>query len=252
MVRQVLGFGTVGMSAALLAAVPADVCAQRNALSGTVLDTAGAPIIRADVSVAAVRQLVQTDDRGRFYVPRLPDGDVEVMVRRLGYEPQRLFFVFVPDSAQSVTIIMQPNAKLLNAIEVSTTELRRRLWIEDFYRRRAHGIGTYIVREDIEKRQSLVPTDILRNTPGIRFVRVRGSNRGVRFNASSTGRRDCMPMIWVDGQKAPGLEIDDVTLNDIEGIELYNGPSTTPMQFSQGQSSFTCGTIVIWSRVPGS
>jgi hypothetical protein len=57
-------------------------------------------------------------------------------------------------------------------------------------------------------------------------------------------------LIWVDGQKAPGLEIDDIPLRDVEGIEVYNGPATTPMQFTAGHSMTQCGTIVIWSRPP--
>jgi hypothetical protein len=57
-------------------------------------------------------------------------------------------------------------------------------------------------------------------------------------------------MIWIDGQRAPGMEIDEIPLNDIEGIELYNGPSTTPAEFWQANGS-QCGTIVVWTRLPG-
>ena len=112
------------------------------------------------------------------------------------------------------------------------------------------GVGQYVTRDEIEKRWGGTPSDLLRNTPGIRFVRT-SRGKGIRFPTTSINRReDCMPMIWLDGQKAPGMEIDDITLGDIEGIELYNGPSTTPMQFSQMQGSNNCGTIVVWSRPP--
>jgi len=57
-------------------------------------------------------------------------------------------------------------------------------------------------------------------------------------------------MMWIDGQRAPGMEIDEIPLTDIEGIELYNGASTTPAEFSQTNST-QCGTIVIWTRLPG-
>jgi hypothetical protein len=89
---------------------------------------------------------------------------------------------------------------------------------------------------------------MLRNTAGLRFVRV-SSGRGVRFPTTSMSRRDCAPLIWIDGQKAPSMEIDDISLTDIEGIELYHGPSTTPFQFSTGSSN-ACGTIAVWSRPP--
>lgn len=47
------------------------------------------------------------------------------------------------------------------------------------------------------------------------------------------------------------MAVAEPDASDIEGVELYNGPFTTPMQFSQYSSSSTCGTIVIWTGVPG-
>jgi hypothetical protein len=48
------------------------------------------------------------------------------------------------------------------------------------------------------------------------------------------------------------MELDQIPANDIEGIELYRGASTTPAQFWQGSTQNTfCGTIVVWSRLPG-
>jgi carboxypeptidase family protein/TonB-dependent receptor-like protein len=251
MVRQVFVFGTVCMSAALLAAVPESVYAQRNALRGTVLDTTGAPLQRVDVGVAAAKQLVQTDENGRFYVSRIPDGDVEVMVRRLGYEPQTMHMLFSADRTDSVTVVLMPQVAILSGIEVTADQRRLREGIEDFYRRRARGVGNYVTREQIVARNSFAPSDVLRGMPGIRFVRVR-NGRGVRFNFTThmDAKRDCMPMLWIDGQRAPEMEVDDLPLTDIEGIELYSGPATTPMQFSQSAATMTCGTIVVWSRPP--
>jgi hypothetical protein len=57
----------------------------------------------------------------------------------------------------------------------------------------------------------------------------------------------CVPLIWVDGQAAPGLEIDDILATDIHAIELYKGASTTPGQFVTNGSA-QCGTVVVWTR----
>ena len=67
----------------------------------------------------------------------------------------------------------------------------------------------------------MVTSDVLREMPGIRLVRTR-TGRGIRFASASSRRGDCLPMIWIDGQRAEGLEVDDIPLSDIEGIELYN------------------------------
>lgn len=228
-----------------------DSHAQQGRLRGIVTDSAGTPIRDADIGIVALRKLTRTDDQGRFAFNSLRRGDIEVSVRRLGYHPQTAHVLITAGTIDALRVTLLPRAALLSSVEVAVTEERRREGIEDFHRRRIRGIGTYITREQIAARHSGTTSDVLRTTPGLRVVRLRGGGRGVRFETRSITRRDCMPMIWIDGQKAPGLEVDDITFTDIEGIELYNGPSTTPMQFSQGSSTSTCGTIVIWTRTPG-
>jgi hypothetical protein len=228
-----------------------DALAQHGTIIGIVVDSVDAPIRDADVGIRAERMLIRTDEQGRFRFDRLREGKLEVSFRRLGYEPRIVTVVVSGFAADSLLVRLAAKPVTLAGMNVSAGDYRRREGIEEFYRRRVRGIGTYIAREEIDARHSGTATDMLRNTPGLRFVQLRGGGKGVRFNSSAIARRDCMPMIWIDGQRAPGLEVDDVTLTDIEGIELYSGPSTTPMQFSQGSSHSTCGTIVIWSRPPG-
>lgn len=225
--------------------------AQQGTLRGTVTDSTGAPIANADIGIVALRRLTRTDDKGQFELAKLPPGDIELGVRRLSFEPRTIRVVIGAARVDSLLIVLIAHAAVLDAMNVNAGEVRRREMVEDFYRRRTRGGGgQFITRDQIEKRWGGAPSDLLRSTPGIRFVRVAGGGKGVRFPNTSIARRDCAPMIWIDGQKAPGMEIDDITLHDIEGVELYHGPSTTPLQFSQSQSSNTCGTIVIWSRPP--
>lgn len=219
-------------------------------LRGVVVDSAGrAPVSFADVSVVALHMITRADSLGRFTLAKVPKGQVELSVRRVGYEPQRQTIVLTGGSADSVLVVMVPQAEVLSAT-VSEGERRRRQMVEGFYARRARGIGSYVTRDDLEARHARVPTDGL-NMPGISLIHTRYGT-SVRFIGTSTVRRDCPPMLWVDGQRAPNMELDDIPVNDIEGIELYHGPSTTPAQFWLGNmSNAVCGTIVVWSRVPG-
>ncbi|MGH7637065.1 MAG: carboxypeptidase regulatory-like domain-containing protein [Gemmatimonadaceae bacterium] len=217
---------------------------------GQVVDSAGAPVADAHVSIAQARRLTRTDSAGTFQIARLSDDSVEVLVRRIGYKPRKVI-AFPHDATGRLRVVLEQDPALLEGVEVTAEVERLRTGIEDFYRRQALGVGTYFTRADFVSHNTLRASDVLRNAPGIRFIRIAGG-MGIRFNSSAIIRRDCTPMIWLDGQRAPGLEIDDVPASDIEGIELYKGPSTTPMQFSQYSSSSTCGTIVIWTRIPGS
>ena len=233
-----------------LCASATDVAAQdRGRLQGIVVDSSGRPIAEADVSIAAARQLTRSDSTGAFQFTRLPADSAAILVRRLGYKPQKV--IAMPgETAAALRVVLVRDPAMLEGVEISARLARKRSGIEDFYRRRARGVGTYFTRDDFIERHTQRASDVLRDVPGLRFVRIPGG-MGIRFNSSSIVRRDCIPMIWLDGQRAPGLEVDDVPASDIEGLELYNGPSTTPMQFSQYSSGSTCGTIVIWTRVPG-
>ena len=224
--------------------------AQQGALRGVVQDSTGAPIRDADVGIAALRRLTRTDELGRFAFVKLPTGELEVSFRRMSFEPRKLRVVISGTGVDSLPVRLKSNAALLAAVNVSTTELRLRQNIEDFYRRSVQGTGQYITRDQIESRWGGVPSDLLRNTAGVRLMRSANGGFTPRFPQTSLTKGDCPPLVWVDGQKAPGLEIDDIPLRDVEGIEVYSGPSTTPMQFTAGQSTTTCGTIVVWSRPP--
>lgn len=241
--------GILGL-AALLYLGTVEAGAQKVTVRGVVNDADGHAIPDADVAVVSARQVTRTDGRGRFALSRIPAGRVEITARRLGYAPGKLELVAEQDvDSIRLTLTIQP--ALIAAMEVSSNERQKRQWIEDFYRRRAQGLGQYVTRDEILARNSFRPSDMFRTTPGVQIMK----GRGLRFNYSKSldPRRDCPPLMWVDGQRALGMELDDLSLPDIEGIELYGGPSTTPMQFSSNiTSAQTCGTIVVWTRPPNS
>jgi carboxypeptidase family protein/TonB-dependent receptor-like protein len=226
------------------------VAPAQTVIRGVVVDSAGKPVTEVALAIVAIHQVTRTDDQGHFVLPAVPKGDVEISVRRIGYEPQLVRFAVSGGPADSIRVVIAELPEILDAVNVSAAERHRRQRIEDFYWRRARGLGTYFTREEILKRRASVPSDILRTAKGVRFVRT-PSGGGIRFNISSNPRAACVPMMWIDGQRAPGMEIDEISLNDIEGIELYNGPSTTPAEFWQA-SNAQCGTIVVWTRLPGS
>lgn len=75
---------------------------------------------------------------------------------------------------------------------------------------------------------------------------------GVRFGLASGRQRRCIPDLWIDGQRAHGMEIDDIPASTVEGIELYSSIATVPFQFStSGAGTERCGTVVVWSRPQG-
>ena len=220
-------------------------------LRGVVIDSATrTPVSGAEVSAAALRQFARTDHHGEFTLDKLPAGEIELSIRRVGYEPQRETIVATGGSRDSVLIVLVAQPEVLSGVAVSAAARRQREGVQGFYARRERGVGAFVTREDLEARHARVPTDAL-NLPGISLVHTRYGT-SVRFTTGASLRRNCPPTLWIDGQRARGMELDEIPVNDIEGIELYHGPSVTPAQFWQGNESNTaCGTIVVWSRTPG-
>jgi hypothetical protein len=55
--------------------------------------------------------------------------------------------------------------------------------------------------------------------------------------------------VGVDGQlKEWGFSVDEITPNEIHGIEVYSGPSTMPREFATLRPDGYCGLVMIWTR----
>jgi hypothetical protein len=48
-----------------------------------------------------------------------------------------------------------------------------------------------------------------------------------------------------------GYSIDDMPPGDVEGVELYAGAAGLPPEFNRMRGTTICGTVAIWTRIPG-
>lgn len=226
----------------------ASASAQTADLRGVVRDSVGAPIKDADIGILARHVIARTDGQGRFRLRRLPIGEYELSARRLGYQPVRTNVRIVESDSNSLVIVLHARPLALEGVEVSERAVNQLRNIEDFHRRRIQGLGQFVTREEFPQVSSVA--DMLRIIPGLRFVNIGAGQWGIRLPATNLYEQHCEPTIWVDGQTARDIEIDDIPVTDIEGIEVYSGPSTTPQRFAPSISRGSCGTIVVWTRPP--
>ena len=82
-------FGLVVL-ASLTCAVARPVAAQGGSVVGRVLDTAGAPLVRAMITIEAIGARAATDEQGRYELRGVPAGSYSVRARLLGFVPQVL------------------------------------------------------------------------------------------------------------------------------------------------------------------
>ena len=223
------------------------VPAGRRQLVGVVRDGAGAAL--EGVSVAIAGAAVRTDVRGAF---ELFTGDIDTVTiafRNVGFEPIDALLTARNRVWDTVLVQMEPTAQRLGNVKVTENRTRAALGLRDFEERRARGIGTFITREDIIERGASRLSDLLRTKRGVNVVRGK-----VRFVANTAGSRNssCQPDIWLDGKRSRGMEVDEILPSTVEAMELYPYLSTIPAEFQPiGANTTPCGTIVIWTRIPG-
>jgi hypothetical protein len=142
-----------------------------------------------------------------------------------------------------------------------------------FERRAAAGFGTFIRADELRQREEVTLRYVLARIPGLRLVTYQNATfaalvrssaamnapRAIPWDANSPRR--CWVQIYLDairiygpiaaargssdaGQPVPN--IDDFRVRDLEAIEFYPGPASTPAEL--GGTGATCGTLVLWTR----
>ena len=151
----------------------------------------------------------------------------------------------------------------LAPLEVTVTPRNRWLSLQGFYERRIESglSGSYITRQDIERRNTDMITDLIDDFAGVRVIHSGPGKRTIRFNR---GHGNCEPDLYVDGAlyrasspsmltdggiswRESGNKVDDfnmVSANQIEAVEVYVG-AATPIQFTNANG---CGVVLMWLR----
>jgi hypothetical protein len=242
---------TLAVLAPMLRCVDAQAQAV-GAIHGQVRDSAGAPVTNVEVRVPSTGAVARTDTTGSFHFVNVPTGKRELNLRRLGYEPASVNADVARDRIVAVTVVLEIMAVELPGVVVAELARQRNL-LRDFYDRSERGFGHFITREQIEKRNPANLSDMMRQIPGARLIPNRlGGTATLRFSrAIMAPGRDCPPQYWVDGVKTWALNIDDILPQDVEGVEVYSGPSALPSQYNTRDGTTICGVVLIWTRIPG-
>jgi carboxypeptidase family protein/TonB-dependent receptor-like protein len=213
-------------------------------LFGTVTDTSGTRLSRAEVWLVAMSTLrAITNDSGEFELAGLPAGSVTLAVRRLGYESATFSTTLKPGKTHRGTFPLTPSPRTLSEVKVQDTVSS---WLSLFEQHRSMQRGSFITRRDFEKDNLRVASDILRRVPGVQVVPTRFGT-AITMNRGA-GARTCRPQLYVHQTPYSG-NFDDFTPDDIEALEVYVGISEIPPDLiTMGRP--ICAAIVIWTREP--
>jgi hypothetical protein len=237
-----------GSLVALLAA--AELPAQSTgSLTGKITAPDGNPIASARIAVpgTALEAVAALD--GAFRIHGVPSRSQTLRVRMLGYQPRLLTVEIVAGETLHVDVILTPHPLPLDTVEVSS-HVAVSPGMRGFAERRQRGPGVFFTRDEIQRMQPRVLTDVLRRVPGLQVRPIRG---GMGNNVSVQARgSECPMMFFMNGSTFPlpgDQPIDHfVAPEEVIAVEVYAGSSEIPAQFNSSRFNSRCGVIVIWTR----
>ncbi|HEY4216185.1 MAG TPA: carboxypeptidase regulatory-like domain-containing protein [Gemmatimonadaceae bacterium] len=248
-----------------------------SSVTGRVLD-GNVPIVNADVVLSSMMEdttsvNTHTDSSGAFSLRRIAPGVYRLSARRVGYEQSAVAIIVSANANIIDPIQLHRSAQLLDRVVVTDPTGKPARYgslsrMDEFYERRAHGVGHFFTRESLDSAGPSSLDAILRRVAGVHvstgpnFLNVqfaqcraallpqqRGGSGATHF-AASTDTAGSFALV-VDGVMISHAEIPEMlasfNLSQIEAIEVYRGPSELPMEVMGN----ACAAIYIWSRVIG-
>ncbi|HEX8242275.1 MAG TPA: TonB-dependent receptor plug domain-containing protein [Longimicrobium sp.] len=207
----------------------------------------------ADAEVWVGRTRASTDSAGNALLP-LRSARETVIVRRIGYGDERRE---VSPGPASLEVALTPSPVALGRVSATSRRLPLSPPLQRFYQRLEHGRGSFVTREQIDRRKPRRLTDLFREIPGVRVANTPRGDRLVMTGATPAMYRvdprwepgDCPVQYYLDGvsyQPDYAGVPNDVRPDEVEGIEVYRRLSEVPVEFRRPGAE--CGVVVIWLK----
>ena len=214
---------------------------RRKAVDGIVVDKGKTPVPSAQLELkrpGEQSQVTRSGNDGRFSFPNVQTGPVALTVRRMGYTAKTINIDVSPSGvADPVEVELEEIPSDISAVLVESSKQH----LAEFYQRKAtNSFGKFFETTDIQRRNPLYLSEMVAAVQGARISSKGAGNRILL--------RDCQPMVWVDGMRAPGAELDDVARpGDVAGMEVYPSNAGLPAEY-QDRNNRMCGAIMIWTK----
>jgi len=211
-------------------------------VAGVIRDVGGIPISDAEVGIvsgARLQQIVTTAADGKFLITGVAWGTVPLRIRRLGYAMQSFDVDTRVPSSATLEIVLRTVASELEEVTIAASD---QVKLREFYEHKQQraSFGRFLEQHDIRRLGPINPSDLFRTVPGVVISTASGGNT-IRI-------RGCQPMVWVDGQRVPGAELDEVIHpSEIAAIEFYPSNAGIPAQYLE-RGNRLCGSVLVWTR----
>ena len=207
---------------------------------GRVTDARRAPLQGVEVQLViddSVHRAIRTDSSGSFALMGA-SGPATLRARLFGFRPRSMSVD--ARERREVAIVLEPMPAELEQIKVVGRIDDSRGRLREFYMHREQAkFGRFFDRDDIESKRPRRLSELMRFVPG---AQLKPGRLG-----SIVRLRGCRPLLWIDGIRVPGAELDEsVNMDDVEAVEVYSSFAGIPAQYVDRNTN--CGAVVVWLK----
>lgn len=215
----------------------------RASISGIVRGPDGRPVTGAAVAISGGLSSTLTDSAGRFVLGGAPSGTQTLQVRKIGYEGFEQAVALIPEQTRQVAVTMETFVPVLSSVTVRAVreEVMDRI---GFNRRRAVGFGHFVTPEEIDRRNPIRASDLLREIPLLRISYA--ENKALVSGRQKGMNRNCLIYV-VDGVQWRESIDEFIMPQQVGAIEVY-ASNRLPNDVQGAYNSDGCEMVIIWTK----
>jgi hypothetical protein len=239
----------------------------RVSISGRIVDPMHQPIEGAEVRLVGTTFTTFSTREGTFRLLAPRSKEMLVHFRRPGFRAQ---LIKLAEHWNGV-VMLEPGRYELPEISVTARYAKPAVYAatykyDEVFRRVRIGLGQLITRQEVDRRGAVEVGQLLEGKAGVKVSMdpqaagtmvyfARCNERPPRINVYLDGRKLHPPISTPErfsdlkqttgSARSPiGEMLDQVSVLDIEMIEIFRGPGELPAEYNDGN----CGAIAIWTR----
>lgn len=223
-------------------------------------DSTNAPVAGVRLTFPRLGVGLVTDSVGRFVVRLDSQGTYALIARAVGFRPETTLVQADVDALELSDIKLTKLPQTLGEVVVEGESESIVSRMSGFDERRKMGIGTFIDRVMLDRFSHMRTGNLLATrVPGLFVVHGPAGRSWASSRRSASGPGGALKsgrcyldvylngaMVYNSKSQMPLFDLNSLTPEQVESIEVYVGASQIPAQFNKTGGG--CGVMVIWMR----
>lgn len=177
------------------------------------------PLTGVRVTFPGLDRSRSTDDEGAAVFRGVPPGTYRLEATRVGYRPADGTVEVSGEGPERVAVLLTPAAVEVPGLDV---EVSSESWVAGFLRRKEELEGHFLTRRDIEERDPVRLTQMVRDHPQVQVRYDPERGRRALLTSPADDRSRCEPALVLNGTVTPDfVTLDDIDPQRVIAMEVY-------------------------------